>query len=348
MTIRNMWKELLDESEIMDYYTKNNVRAMIIGFGKMGLLHGSILNLLKPSIVVGVVDKSKLLTFLLKKVFTNVTVSRSIDELIEEKLVNTVYITTPTSSHYSLTKKLIELNVSNIFVEKPPTVNSNQLRDLINKKKPGTIVMFGFQKRFALTFRHAKQLLSSGALGEIYKVESYIRSGDIVRETTRFKHLGRGVLLDLGVHLINLLQWIFNPVKILSANYKSKYTGVDDEFNAELEDKAGFPISFSTSWIDQRFRLPETMIHVIAEKGELWVTEDHLRINWRNGEKEAYYRPHYYSGYPPVNLADQEYTIEDIHFLNSIATRTNPKTSLEDGLKTMMLIDKLYRVAGAG
>ncbi len=339
-------KGLLDESETMDYYLSNDLRVLIIGFGKMGLLHGSILNLLKPGIVRGIADKSRLLLFTLKKLLRGVSISIDIEKLIEEKLINVVYVTTPVSSHHVLALKSLELNVSNLFIEKPPTINLEQLERLRNRTGRNSIVMFGFQKRYSLPFRHAKKLLNMDAIGEIIEVEAHIKSGDITSATDRFKHIGRGVMLDLGVHLINLLIWLFRPGKVAEARYRSVYTGLDDEFTATIMDKEGFPIKVEASWIDPSYRLPETMIHMIGGKGELIVTEDYLRIKRADGSIEEYYKPYYYAGYPPVNLADPEYTIENIHFLNSVSTHSHVKTGIKDAYETMKLIDELYEKAG--
>jgi predicted dehydrogenase len=49
---------------------------------------------------------------------------------------------------------------------------------------------------------------------------------------------------------------------------------------------------------------------------------------------------------PPVNLADPEYTIENIHFLESIREGREPVTSIEEASETMKLVDELYREVG--
>ena len=59
----------------------------------------------------------------------------------------------------------------------------------------------------------------------------------------------------------------------------------------------------------------------------------------------ALYKPHYYQGIPPVNLADPEYTVENIHLLTSVHESKKPLTSIEEVFKTMELVDKLYEKA---
>ena len=72
--------------------------------------------------------------------------------------------------------------------------------------------------------------------------------------------------------------------------------------------------------------------------------EEHLQLG---GERslEAY-RPHYYRGTPPANLADPEYTFEDMHFLKALGGAQEPLTNLQNSVETMELVDEMYRAAG--
>jgi predicted dehydrogenase len=330
----------------------DELRVAIIGFGKMGLLHSGILNLLAPGIVKAIVDKGFLLTFGASRLIKSIKFYRDIEKMLYEVEPDAVYVTTPTSSHYPIVKSLLEHGVKYIFVEKPPTLNHKQLQSLVSMKKQDQVVMVGFQKKYALTFRHAKLLLENGVVGEVEKVYAYIRSGDILEPTNRFNALGRGVLLDLGVHLVDLLTWFFNIKGVVRAESKSIYARVDDVFTAELEVEGGFKISMEASWSNPDYRVPETYIEMQGSRGVIRVTEDYLRVSASsehellgNKREVAFYKPHYYRGAPPVNLADPEYTIEDMHFLESIREGREPLTSIEESLETMKLIDELYEVA---
>jgi len=334
-------------------WRKNSVspqlKVAIVGFGKMGLLHSGILNLLIPGVVRAVVDKSFLLTFGASKLIKSVKFYRDLDDMLREVEPEAVYVTTPASSHYPIVKQLLNRGVCYVFVEKPPTINCQQLEGLLSAKRPRQIVMVGFQKKYALTFRHAKLLLEEDVIGEIKYVNSYIRSGDILEPTTRFDYLGRGVLLDIGIHLVDLLTWFFNVETVVKAESRNIYTRVDDVFKAGLVSKEGFTITLEASWSSPEYRVPETYIEVHGTHGVLRVTEDYVKVTTSrehpllgNAKELVLYKPHYYQGVPPVNLADPEYTIENIHFLLSIYSKKEPPTSIESSNKTMRLVDELY------
>jgi len=228
-------------------YVDGDLKVAVIGFGKMGLLHSAILNLLAPGVVRVVIDKDFLLTFGASRLVRSVMFYRNVGRMLREVEPNIAYVTTPTSSHYPIVKDLLERGVKYVFVKKPLTMNLEQLQELTSTKDPSQVVMVGFQKRYALPFRHVKLLLESGILGEVIRVSFYIRSGDILEPTSRFDKLGRGVLLDLGIYLVDLLTWFFRVEHVVRVEFKSIYTRVDDVFKAELETKEGFTISVEAS-----------------------------------------------------------------------------------------------------
>lgn len=337
---------ILREAESWKNYMSRDFNISIVGFGKMGVLHSGILNLLKPGCVKAVVDKGRLITFGASKIIKRIEFYRDLDEMLRKNDPDTVYVTTPAGSHYNIVSRLLESKVENIFIEKPPTIDLQQLEILINKKGSSKRVMVGFQKRFALPFRHAKELISEGLIGEIENVSSNIKSSDILTATDRFDKIGRGVLLDLGIHLVDLLNWMFKIDTVQSSHFKKIFTNVDDYFEFTMKTAKGTDVFVETTWSSPEHRVPLTYIMVKGSKGTLEVTEDHLRVEYSQNYPEKrrleLYKPHYYKSTPPVNLGDPEFTLENMHFLQSICSSEEPLTSLENVRQTMYLVDQLY------
>lgn len=333
-------------------YVEQELRVAVIGFGKMGILHSAILNLLKPRLVRAVVEKSLLIRVGGSRLIKNVKFFRDIDKMVYNVNPDIVYVTTPAGTHYNIVFHLLDVGVDYVFVEKPPTINADQTSRLLNRISNKQIVMAGLQKRYALPFRHAKLLLSEGIIGDVKKIYGYIKSGDITLPTARFIDLGRGVLLDLGIHLVDLLDFFFGIESIEKARYRSIYSGVDDHFEAKLRACNGAIINIEVTWSDPAYRLPETFIEVHGTNGTLMVSEDYLKVETTekhpllgNNSKLMIYKPHYYQGLPPVNIADPEFTLENMHFLYCIYASVEPQTSLKNIERTIKLIDKLYTKA---
>lgn len=328
----------------------SDLRVAVIGFGKMGLLHSAILNLLKSGSVRFIVDKSRLISLGGSILIRNVKFLRSLEKLLKEDF-NVAYVTTPTQTHFLIVKRLVEAGVKAIFIEKPPTRNLQEFMELYDMIRDN-IVMVGFQKRYAMPFRHAKMLIQEGIMGNIEEVRCYIKSGDVLSATTRFDALGRGVLLDLGVHLADLLCWFFGNLEVVEAESRSIYTRVDDFFRAKLRARS-IDILFETTWSDSGFRLPETYIEIRGSDSVLKATEDYVKLTPHSKQDRAdhglvMYRPHYYQGFPPVLVADPEYTIEDMHFLSCIEKKIQPETSLESCSCAMRILEETYQSAHHG
>lgn len=335
-------------------FTRKDFSIAVVGLGKMGLLHAAILNLLCRGAVKYVVDENRFVRIGGRLLIKSIKFLDSLEKLINlRESIDAVYVTTPTQTHFYIVKRLLEAGFKNIFIEKPPTRSLEQFNELLDLKKDAN-VMIGFQKRFSLPLRHAKNLLNERILGDLEKVYVSIRSGDITEPNKRFKHLGRGVLIDLGIHVIDLLCWFFDEkLEVKSARYETIHSGVDDYFEAEL-NAGNVKIFFETTWSDPSYRLPETCIEIKGSKGELKVGEDYLKVKIYEHRKDmvnselSLYRPHYYQGFPPVLIADQEFTIENMHFLSTIEHKKRSVTSLESCRFTMALLEELYGKASYG
>lgn len=343
----NESRQLLSDLGKWEENDLQDLRIAVLGFGKMGILHGAIMNLLKPNSVKAVVDKSRLVHFGASRIVKGIKFYTDLDKMLVKEKPDVVYVTTPTASHHFLLSKLIKEGVKYMFVEKPPVVNSDELSDISTIKGKDQIIMVGLQKRYALPFRHARTLLSDGIVGEVQAIHGWIKSGDITTLTTRFNAFRRGVLLDLGIHLIDLLTWLFDVDAVMRSSYKSVHTQVDDCFKAKLSTEKGVEIDVDVTWSDPAYRIPETCIEVRGTSGMLTVSEDRLMMKESAGDRPKInmYKPNYYRGIPPVNLADPEYVLENMHFLSSVRQRTSPLTDIEGVSRTMNLIDEMYRKA---
>ncbi len=326
------------------------LRVAVVGMGKMGLLHAGIAGLLGNRLAA-IVDTSRLVVAAGPRVLRGTKFYRSVEEMLGDVEVDAVYVATPPEHHYPVLQALLSTGYrGGLFVEKPPVVRWEEAEELLGKKCE---CMAGFQKRYAAPLRHARLLLEEGVLGEPLEVRATVMSSDVMEPTKRWDRLGRGVLLDLGIHVVDTLVWLFGGgFRVVEACRKSVYTGVDDYFYLVME-RRGVRAVVEASWSTPGYRVPETRISIRAGEGWLETGEDFLRArlgeaHWLLGglREAALYRPHYYQGIPPVNLADQEYVFENIDFLLSTCTGRPAETVLERVAETVRLVDEAYEYAG--
>jgi hypothetical protein len=70
-----------------------DLRIVILGFGKMGIKHSAIMNLLKSNSVKAVVDKSRLLVLGASRLTNKVRFFTDLDRLLGEVKPDIVYVT---------------------------------------------------------------------------------------------------------------------------------------------------------------------------------------------------------------------------------------------------------------
>jgi predicted dehydrogenase len=147
--------------------------------------------------------------------------------MVREAELDAVLIALPTSMHVKASKFALS-NGLNVLCEKPPAIAANEMAEVARlSRKKGLTYMYVRQQRFEPAKQVVRKMLAKGQLGKIYHAESkWLRSGGIP-----FRHgwgvnkgHGGGVLLDLGVHVIDDGWFIMGcprPVEVFAAMHCS-------------------------------------------------------------------------------------------------------------------------------
>src|SRR5437867_11661113 len=120
-------EELTSEFRRYRECTAFSGKIAIVGFGKMGALHATILKMLSPESEITVVEKSRLIRRGASTFLKDVRFYGELDEMLEKEEPDIVYVTSPAVTHFALLSKLASSSDASIFVEKPPTRDSKQL-----------------------------------------------------------------------------------------------------------------------------------------------------------------------------------------------------------------------------
>jgi predicted dehydrogenase len=124
------------------------LKFAIIGIGRMGITHYSIINNHPGVDLVAVVDKSKLVLNILSKYVNNVNTYTDHSELFKKEKLDAVIICTPPVIHYKIALEALSRNL-HLFIEKPCTlerIKAQELSQLSNKK--GLVNQVGYVNRF--------------------------------------------------------------------------------------------------------------------------------------------------------------------------------------------------------
>ncbi|EDW11523.1 trans-1,2-dihydrobenzene-1,2-diol dehydrogenase isoform X2 [Drosophila mojavensis] len=164
----------------------------------------------------------------------------SYEELAKSKDVDVVYIGVLNPQHYEVS--LLMLNHGkHVLCEKPLAMNRKQVEGILASAKANKrFFMEAVWSRFFPSYQHVRQLIDTGALGEIKDVQ--VNFGFPLANVDRLqkRELGGGVVYDLGIYTIQVSQWAFQepPQKIESTGHTNA-EGIDDDVSATLTYSGG-------------------------------------------------------------------------------------------------------------
>jgi scyllo-inositol 2-dehydrogenase (NADP+) len=105
-------------------------------------------------------------------------------------------------------------NGKHVLVEKPLLVPVDDLLNLQHRaREKATIIYTAYNHRFEPHYIRMRDLISSGALGQIYSCRMFYGNGTarLVRDSA-WRDQGAGVLTDLGSHLLDTCRFWFGDI----------------------------------------------------------------------------------------------------------------------------------------
>jgi len=217
------------------------VKVGVIGAGVMGSLHARIYNQLEECELVGIcdIDPSKIQV---AEKYQCKFFSDS-DELLKEDM-DAVSICTQTSSHKVIALEALEMD-KHVLVEKPFTIDVESGEEIVKKaRETGRLTVVGYVERFNPAVTKLKELVD---FSEIYStISTRVGPG-----TPRVKDIG--VLLDLGSHEIDVLNYLTGTCPKILYSHISHISNKNDNNN---EDYAYLSLKYAqthshieTSWV---------------------------------------------------------------------------------------------------
>jgi 1,5-anhydro-D-fructose reductase (1,5-anhydro-D-mannitol-forming) len=201
----------------------------ILGFGYMGEIRFNYFDA-NPHFTVKKI-------FHLEKITGNFIYVQSMEEIIMDPRIDCVVVCLPNF----LSKDAVVKSLSagkHVFCEKPPGISVQQVSEMIrteqeSKKK----LKFGFNHRYHPSVLKAKELLETGRFGEVLWLRGcYGKNGDPVGFNHNWRSkpelAGGGILLDQGIHMLDLIIDFcndFNQVKAFTSSFA---------FGNKVEDNA--------------------------------------------------------------------------------------------------------------
>jgi len=295
--------------------------------------------------LIAICDKSKLVRWFTRRVLTDIHVVANINDLYKFDL-DIIYVTTPIPTHYFVIKTILEEDLAeNIFCEKTLSssyIESRRLHMLALEKN--VITMVGYQRRFAVTFMKAKELLEQGVIGDVISFEAYAYSSDFLFAQKENAKLARGgVLRDLGAHAIDLTLWLLGEMKVMN---EEKIMVTNDTATFYVTNEKGIRGYFDVSWIKPGYRMPEIRIKITGTHGIIDVNDDFIKLRTDSNEA-TWYRPDLKDNVDLL-IGAPEFFREDKYFIECVLNKKPAKPDFLEGAKVDLIIDEVTKYASLG
>jgi scyllo-inositol 2-dehydrogenase (NADP+) len=263
------------------------LRAAIIGLGKMGLSHQSMVNV-HPEIKLGsVCDSSGYVLDVLSK-YTGVKTYTDYKKMLAEEELDCVFVATPSRYHAEIVTAALDRNL-HVFCEKPYALDPEvgyRLADIAERKR--RVNQVGYHYRFVAAFNEAKRLLDRQLIGELHHIRAEAYGPVVLRPkggTWRSqKSEGGGCLFDYSCHAIDLLNYLVGqPITVSGTVLNSVFSNdVDDEIYSTFQFSKGFYGQLATNWSDESFRKMSVKLSIWGSKGRIIVDRQELQAYLRS------------------------------------------------------------------
>ncbi len=343
------------------------VKIGIIGTGSISNMHMSGYTRLEEVEVIAACDTNEARVKEFAERYHIPNTFTDYNEMLKMKEIDAVSVTAWNNIHAPASIAALRAG-KHVLCEKPLALNADQAQEMVEvSKQTGKILMVGFCRRFGDNAKALKEIIDSGDLGNIYyaKTGCLRRWGNPGGWFSDKKRSGGGPVIDLGVHMIDLIRYLSGKPKAVSvtastfsqmgmkpeikgiskynsADY-SEYNDVEDCATAMIKFDNGMTLFFETSWV-QNLKGDNLYLELYGDKAgakmepefELYET----KLNYLRDSKPLL---------DPNGSGFEHNFIEEIkHFISCIKDGTDCLNPAEDGLELMRIIDAIYLSAQAG
>lgn len=336
------------------------VRFCVVGYGNMGnghaynLYHGKVTG----AELYAVCDNDPEKLEKCKEKYSDIKLYSDHHDMLKDENIDAVFVATPHYDHPVIAIDAIKAG-KHVLIEKPAGVYTKAVREM-NEVAEASDRVFGimYNQRTKSYYRKVKELVDSGELGEIrrvnwiitnwYRSQSYYDSGGW-RATWAGE--GGGVLLNQDPHQLDLWQWICGmPTRVRAFCQFGKMHNieVEDDVTAYVEYPNGATGVFITSTSDT----PGTnRLEITGDRGKIVIEDDKITF-WRLRVSEREFNATFTGGFgdpecwkcdiPPAKKMVEDHVGILINFTDAILNGTELLAPGVEGINGLTISNAMH------
>jgi scyllo-inositol 2-dehydrogenase (NADP+) len=336
----------------------SKISLAIIGAGRMGITHYSIINSHPDIKITAIADPSSLVLSIMEK-YLPIATYNDYNDLLKKSRPDAVLVCTPPHLHYDILKKTAAQGI-HAFVEKPFTTNYAHALEITNLyEKYQLINQVGYVNRFNDIFRYIKHLLDEDVLGQVIRFRSEMFSGTITKKDESSgwrasRQMGGGVVFEMASHAIDLVNFLLGKPENVVGTFMNRI------YSAQVEDTVSTSFVYPSetrgtlyvNWSDESYRKPCNKIELFSQQGKIladqhsakvFVTKPNEKFGFKKGWNNIYITD--ITENVPFYVRGNEFTRQLYHFVDCLKKKETSQCSFRDASMTNDIIEKIFKDA---
>jgi predicted dehydrogenase len=339
----------------------------MIGAGMIASRHCEDIQAHSQAEVVAVADPSAERAQALKETFNLSRIYQTAADLIADPDLDAVTIAVPNVFHADYAIAALRAG-KHVMLDKPFAITYAEAEQVAAEAtRSGKVFMVGMNMRFEEDAQRARALIDNGQIGDIYHSKAYwFRRSGIPKLGTWFgkkEMAGGGVLLDIGVHLLDLSLFLIDNFEAeavtglthrtfghrglgeggwgLSTRDASAVFDVEDFATALIRLKGGATVTLEVAWAIHQEDVNRHNVEIFGSEGGLTAFNSRLcRFGPQPGE---------YQVTEPEKIAvPHPHGNRFINWIDAILDQAELVCTLEQALAVQKILNGIYTSAQTG
>ncbi len=209
--------------------------------------------------------------------------------------------------------------------------------------------------RWQTPLKAVRRALDAGTIGKPFFARiSWRTAYDVFANQPYLADVERLIILDLGIHLLDVARFFLGEVESVSAQVSRTRPGIRGEDSATmlLKLRGGPVVVVDCSYAAKREpdTFPETLVEIDGADGSIRLDPGFkLSVHGKGGTRQTYVGPRMLSwAEPPWHMVQESVLQAQQHWIECLQTGMTPSPSGADNLRTMALVDASYEAAASG
>ncbi len=320
------------------------IGVCLIGAGRAGMIHANnFKNKVNNAYMAAVVDAVEEVAVSAARELEISHYYTDYKQILNDSAIGAVVVVSPTNLHRQIVIDCANAG-KHIFCEKPMAMNASECDEMITVCKQNNVkLQIGFMRRHDESFIRAKEIIDSGAIGDVVLIRSCTRGPSKPRPWMYDLKKSNGILAELNSHDIDCVRWLagseIKSVYAIGGNYRNKEVAAEypDYYDnvvmsGVFENGVQYSID-GAAYVQYGY---DAKVEVVGTKGVLQVGRSDKQFLKCTTVENGTATPFINSW---MTLFRDAYLEEDCHFIDCILSGKDPKVTGHDGKMAVRIVE---------